>query len=225
MIRKKIKNFHLLFVVLTVGYFTFVGCNSDVKESGTVLEDSVTSADVFLASERGQEYMNVLQQDCNMIRKVFKALTKQEQEKYLELSKRLLESGDNMDLFVSIADSIKTLTGINVKDRIDILYEARHKAMNNVTFTTEELLQAMQRRNLKSVNKTFTRSYGEIDVEYCKFRCNDVYARVYSECDPTDGRGPTNEDYTGIDYDLWYQTRYCAILASDAYDACVASCN
>lgn len=118
-----------------------------------------------------------------------------------------------------IVSEIQQLTGINTDARLRKLHEARVKLLSNVTFSKQDLLKAMQRHCLNRKPIALTRSIEEVSREECLHTCENIYASVYSQCDPTNGYGSGH-----YDYGLWCQTRYCEMLASEAYDECAMRC-
>lgn len=179
----------------------------------------MSDADVFLESDAFKKYEKIVKADGTIIKNAPKALTVDERKEYFSLMKSVTPNTTD-DEYNDVIQKIKVLTGVDTDLRIKKLHDARAKMMENVAFSKKELLQAMQRHCLNMKKVVSTRSYDEIDYVVCRNECSNIYARVYSECDPTGGMGMTDPQ----DYDLWCQLRYCEMAASDAYDECMMGC-
>ena len=206
-----------LFIFATI--LCCLSCNND---SDSFDVEEVTAADLFLVSDEFKEYEQVVKEDSRIVRNALKVLTADEKRRYFTLMKSASPEMTDDEYNVVVAE-IQELTGIDTDARLRKLHEARVKLTSKMTFSKTELLKAMQRQCLNVKKVTMTRSSNENNTSDCLHTCENVYASVYSQCDPTDGYGPGHNS-THIDYDLWCQTRYCEMLASDAYDKCAMGC-
>lgn len=191
---------------------TFCSCNSqnDSYDEG----NNINSADVFLESDQYKEYEKIVKQDSMIVKNALKALTSEERKEYFTLMSSVTQNTTEAE-YDSIFHRIYELTNIDTDKRLKTLHQARTKMMEGVTFSKRELLQAMQRHCLNMNRTIMTRSYDEVDRAQCRNECSAVYSSVYWDCDPTGGTG-------GLDH--WAETRYCDMIATDAYDECMRNC-
>lgn len=205
-------NKYLLFIAIIL----LSSCEQ--TELNTDNSDTITEADLFLESEDFKQYAQIIKDDGRIIRNALKSLTAEEKERYFCLLRSASPEMTDDD-YNYIVSEIQQLTGINTDARLRKLHEARVKLLSNVTFSKQDLLKAMQRHCLNRKSIALTRSTEEVSREECLHQCSNIYAQVYNACDPTGGYGSGHSDY-----ELWCQTRYCEMIASDAYDECAMGC-
>lgn len=198
----------------------FSSCSSDSEELMT--EETLTEADLFVASKEFQNYQNYLMDDAKMMKKVLKGLSKQKKERY----HNLLDSLPNYRTIKhrdQILNEIGNLLGINYKLRLYRIEANSNKLREKINFTNAELLSAMQRRNANALNSPVVVNSLEERYEKCISNCDHIYEYSILGC-PSDIWSPCpdlNEDFINNDCeDYWECRSKVEKELSSCYDEC-----
>ena len=99
------------FTIVAIAGLMLCGCSSDLDE-GTV--SNVTEADVFVASEKYQDYQSLVQREVKAMRKTLKGLPKGERREFHQLSSAMREAKSYDDL-MAIEDKMGDIIGMDCK--------------------------------------------------------------------------------------------------------------
>lgn len=232
-----IKQASLSMACMFMGLLCFTSCDNQGDDVSSA--DSITAADVFLASAQYQEYEAFTKQDSKKMKNALKALSRSERQRYAELMK-MITPDISEDTYQAVVDEIYALTKIDIDSRVKKQFVARVKCFHGTNFKKGELLKALQKKfaNAKTV---MTRS--DVSEEACLAECRHEYEESLAACykDPYDD----DIDYTGTPFDEtmnfeyidpsllekwikehkeWANTRACIICADMEYDICAGMC-
>ena len=209
------------FTIVAIAGLMLCGCSSDLDE-GTV--SNVTEADVFVASEKYQDYQSLVQREVKAMRKTLKGLPKGERREFHQLSSAMREAKSYDDL-MAIEDKMGDIIGMNCKGSFERIAKARMEAFKGVRLSKESLLMAVQKYNALNQPIEMTRSGLEITKEECLQACETVYITVFYHCMTDNGAELYETEYhTEFDYEYWFVFRMCDDIASAARLDCEMDC-
>lgn len=226
----------ILFILLMM-LIGFSSCSSESDELMT--EETLTEADLFVASKEFQNYQNYLMDDARVMRKVLKKLSKGKLEELNELRKAALDAKTEIEYDNVMAD-INKLVNFDYAARIDKLAKAKYEIFKDVNIPNSEIFKAVQRHNAVQL-EPMTRSSS--DEQACLHGCYTSYLAASGDCeyeqikgwDVTDGdyddyfnNGDWDDDVyddePDSDYVNWSEYRGCILNAEMNYDDCVSMC-
>lgn len=148
-----------------------------LKDESESLEN-VTDADVFIASEKYQNYLKEFRKDSRKMRNILSKLTKEDKVEY----KRLLTlRPDNDEELDTLFSSISEILGINYKERIFKLAKRNREVFSSVDFTRLELLKAHQKFIVAKSTIARSINYDEAQAS-CRELCDLDFAAASYKC-------------------------------------------
>ena len=212
----------------------FSSCSSDSEE--VMSEETLTEADLFVASKEFQNYQNFLMDDAKMMRKVMKRLSTNKRDKLKELRTAALNAKTENE-YNQVMSEINDLLDMDYASRIDKLAKARYELFKDVDIPNSEIYKAVQRYNVAYQQEPVTRSEDETT---CLYGCYTSYLAASGDCeyepiggwDVTVGDNSNNGDWDDdwyddepdTDYVNWCEYRGCMMEAENNYDDCVSMC-
>lgn len=214
-----------IFLLMLIG---FSSCSSESDELMT--EETLTEADLFVASKEFQNYQNYLMDDARVMRKVLKKLSKGKLEELNELRKAALDAKTEIEYDNVMAD-INKLVNFDYAARIDKLAKAKYEIFKDVNIPNSEIFKAVQRHNAVQL-EPMTRSSS--DEQACLHGCYTSYLANSGDCEKEYERldswaegGVNNGEWNDgqeTNYLDWCDYRGCIMSAEIEYDNCVSMC-
>jgi len=187
-------------------------------------EQSITEADLFIASEKFQNYKNFIVDDAKMMKKIMKSLSKNKREKFNDLRSQASKC-INPDEYNKLMEEINNILNIDYSARINKIAFAKYELYKNVNIPNAEILKAFQRYNSSNHENPITRSYEEQEYENCMKSCYSFYLSDVNLCiyAPYYGWDLTLPDEYQ-DYLDWCEYRRCIMDAEDNHYNCTQAC-
>ena len=212
--------------IVAIAGLMLCGCSSDLDEGAV---SDVTEADVFVASEKYQNYQSLVQREVKAMRKTLKGLPKGERREFHQLSSAMREAKSYDDL-LAIEDKMGDIIGMDCKESFERIAKARMEAFKGVRLSKESLLMAVQKYNALNQPIEMTRSGLEITKVECYAACDQIYFHVFNECmDRYDGWYYYEQGYYYGDANALQEyliiARSCSDMASLASLDCQLECD
>ena len=222
-----IKQASLSMACMFMGLLCFTSCDNQGDDVSSA--DSITAADVFLASAQYQEYEAFTKQDSKKMKNALKALSRSERQRYAELMKTITPDISE-EAYQAVVDEIYELTKIDIDSRVKKQFVARAKCFQGTNFKKGELLKALQKKfaNAKTV---MTRS--DVSEEACLAECRREYNNAIADCyeipfsyvgTPFDETMEPEVLEELLEEHQWAMIRSCISCAEGDYDLCELRC-